>query len=191
MKYKEQILLEIEKHFGKHEYRDWKPSVELVKELVSKYPNDVEVNIRAIYILHNILLEENYSNDEHDEMADLLKRYFEKSYNLFSENAEYLFFVGKILHIAEWYFGLNDDKLAMEMQKKAMDKENGNLLYEWAYRLSCSMDTVEGYLANQLIEQEREKIEWLKSKGFAGQYILEHLQMSNQKYLEQKAFISV
>jgi len=186
MKDKEQILLEIESLFGKHEQRDWKPAVELVKNLVKKYPNDVEVYIRAIYILHNILVEENYPCDEHDEMANLLKKYFEKSYCLFSENAEYLFFIGKILHIAEWYFGLNDDKLAMEMQKKAMDKERGNLLYEWAYRLSCSMDSVEGYLANQLIKNEKEKIDWLKSKGFAGNYLLKHLQMSNQNYIEKK-----
>ena len=118
-------------------------------------------------------------------MAELLKTYFEKSYNLFSNNAEYLFFIGKILHIAEWYFGLEDDKLAVEMQKKAMEKEPENILYEWAYRLSCCEDAVEGYLANQLIEKEKEKIEWLRSKGFPGIYVLEHLQMSNQKYLKQ------
>ena len=163
MNWKEQ-LSKIESHFGHHEKRDWKPAVELVKSLIDKYPNDVEVYIRTIYLIHNILVEEKYSNDEHDEMADLLKKYFEKSYSLFSENAEYLFFVGKILYIAEWYFGLDDDlkpttdRLACKMQKKAMDKEPENILYEWAYRLSISDDIVGDYLANQLIEHEKEKI---------------------------------
>jgi len=187
MKDKEQIFLEIESLFGRHEQRDWKSSVELIKYLIKEYPNDVDVYIRVIYILHNILLEENYPKEEHDNIANLLFKCFEKSYILFSENAEYLFFIGKILHIAEWYFGLNDNKLALEMQKKAMDKEKGNLLYEWAYRLSCSMDYEEGYLAHQLIEQEKDKIDWLKSKGFPGNYILNHLQMSNQNYLKRKA----
>ena len=179
-------LSEIESHFGHHEKYDWKSAVEFVENLVSEYPNNVDVYIRAIYLIHNILVEEDYPNDEHNQMAELLKAYFEKSYKLFSNNAEYLFFIGKILHIAEWYFGLEDNKLAIEMQKTAMDKEPENILYEWAYRLSCSEDAVEGYLANQLIENAKEKIEWLKSKGFPGNYILEHLQMSNQKYLAQK-----
>ncbi|MDR1203746.1 MAG: hypothetical protein LBL58_19225 [Tannerellaceae bacterium] len=186
MSWKEQ-LSEIESHFGYHEKRDWRPAVELVKSLVEKYPYDVEVYIRTIYLIHNILVEEDYPNNEHDEMASLLKKYFDESYSLFSENTEYLFFIGEILHIAEWYFGLEDTILAIEMQKKAMEKEPGNLLYEWAYRLSYPGDIVAGYLANQLIEHEKGKVDWLKSKGFPGNYVLEHLQMSNQKYLEQKA----
>ncbi|MDR0604220.1 MAG: hypothetical protein LBG80_07975 [Bacteroidales bacterium] len=185
MNWKEQ-LSEIEKHFGHHEERDWKPAVELVKNLMEKYPDDADVYIRAIYLIHNILVEEDYPSNEHDEMANLLKQIFDKSCAMFSDNAEYLFFVGKILHIAEWYFGLDDDKLAVKMQKTAMDKEQGNLLYEWAYRLSCPGDIVADYLANQLIEYEKEKIDWLKNKGFPGYYVLEHLQMSNTKYLEQK-----
>jgi hypothetical protein len=180
-------LAQIESHFGHHEKQDWKPAVELVENLIKKYPNSVEVYIRTIYLLHNILVEEYYPNDKHDEMANLLKACFDKSYGLFSENAEYLFFIGEILHIAEWYFGLEDTILAIEMQKKAMDKEPGNLLYEWAYRMSCSGDVVADYLANQLIRHEKGKVSWLKSKGFPGYYMLEHLQMSNEKYLEQKA----
>ena len=185
MSWKEQ-LAEIERHFGYHEKRNWKPAIKLVKNLVEKCPNDVEIYIRTIYLVHNILVEEEFSSDEHDEMADLLKRYFDESYCQFSENAEYLFFIGKILHIAGWYFGYDDDRFAIEMQKKAMDKEPGNLLYEWAYRMSCSGDIVERYLANQIIEYEEEKVNWLMSKGFPGYYVLEQLQISNQKYLESK-----
>lgn len=179
----EKQLSDIENHFGHHEKRDWVLDIELVKSLIEKYPNNVEVYIRTIYIIHNILVEEDYPNDRHDEIADLLKTYFDKSYSLFSEDAEYLFFIGKILHVAEWYFGLEDNTLAMEMQKKAMEKEPGNILYEWAYRLSCSGDIVANYLANQLIEHGKREIDWLKNKGFPGYYVLEHLQMSNQAYL--------
>ena len=178
-------LSDVENHFGYHEKRDWKLAIELVKNLVKKYPHNVEVYIRAIYLIHNILVEEDYSCDEFDEMAILLKEYFDKSYSLFSENAEYLFFIGKILHIAEWYFGLEDTILATEMQKKAMEKEPYNLLYKWAYTLSCSEEKAD-YLANQLINHEKDNIDWLKRKGFPGKYVLEHLQMSNQRYLEQQ-----
>lgn len=76
--------------------------------------------------------------------------------------------MGKILHIAEWYFGLENSHLAIEFQKKAMEKEPENLLYEWAYRLSCEGDMVKGYLSHQIIEHYKSKIDWLKTKGFPG-----------------------
>ena len=187
MNWKEQ-LSEIESHFGFHEQRDWTPDLEFICNLVEKYPDNVEVSVRTIYAIHNILLEEDYPIEKSDKWTELLQKYFNESYHKFSENAEYLFFVGKILYIAEWYFGLDDDlkpiteRLAFKMQKKAMDKEPDNILYEWAYRFSL-WDNTAGYLANQIIEHEKEKINWLKSKGFPGDYILDHLQRNNDEYI--------
>ena len=186
MNWKEQ-LSEIEKDFGFHKKRDWKPAIGLVNDLLAEYPDDVELTIRAIYAQHNILVEEEYPDEEQGRMIDLLQKWLNQANEKFSEDAEYLFFIGKILHIAEWYFGLKDNKLAVEFQKKAMEKEPGNLLYEWAYRLSCPGDSLEGYLAHQLLENENNKIDWLKSKGFPGAYILEHLKMSNERYLKEEA----
>ncbi|MEZ4909944.1 MAG: hypothetical protein R2774_03680 [Saprospiraceae bacterium] len=186
MNWKDQ-LLEIEKDFGFHRNLDWKPVINLVKNLLAEFPDDVELNVRAIYLLHNILLEEEYPDIEENEMIELLQKWFIQSKEKFSESAEYLFFVGKILHIAEWYFGLQDNELAIEFQKKAMEKEPRNLLYEWAYRLSCPGDQVADYLAHQLVANEKSIIVWLKSKGFPGDYILEHLMMSNERYVNRKA----
>jgi SHS2 domain-containing protein len=82
--------------------------------------------------------------------------------------------MGKILHIAEGYFGLADTELAMEMQKKAMDKEPGNLLYAWAYKVSC-WDIEEGFLANQLLEHEKGKVDCVE------------IRMSDNKIFTQEA----
>ena len=107
MTWKEQ-LSEIEKEFGFHKEIDWQPSIDFVNGLLDEYPNDVELNVRAVYLLHNILVEEEYPDDEESRMVELLRRWFSQSKEKFSDNAEYLFFIGKILHIAEWYFGLDD-----------------------------------------------------------------------------------
>lgn len=167
--------------------KEWNSAIELMKETVAENPNDSWAYVQAIYLFHHILLEEEYPKEKHDALTELLQKYFEISKSKFSDTPAYLFFIGKILHIAEWYFGLKDNLLAVEFQKKAMEKEPGNLLYEWAYRLSCPGDNVEGYLAHQLIENKDEKVEWLKTKGFPGEYILEHLYMSNRRYIEMKA----
>lgn len=185
MNWKEQ-LSEIEKEFGFHKEIDWQPSIDFVTGLLAEYPNDVELNVRAVYLLHNILVEEEYSDEEESGMVELLQKWFTQSKEKFSDNAEYLFFIGKILHVAEWFFGLEDNYLALEFQKKAMEKEPENQLYEWAYRLSCG-DVSEGNLAHQLIENEKSKISWLGTKGFPGEYILEHLKMSHEEYLGKEA----
>ncbi|MCB9082403.1 MAG: hypothetical protein H6555_11910 [Lewinellaceae bacterium] len=172
----------------KHEHsKDWESAIELMQKTISDNPNDVEVYVRVIYLLHNILVEEDYPESDHDHIAGLLKQYFNESYKRFSDNAEYLFFIGKILYIAEWYFGIDDDfnpveeKQAFQMQKKAFEKEPGNVLFEWAYRFSLD-DKLAGYLAEQILLHDNGKVEWLRSKGFPGRYILESLERSKEKH---------
>jgi len=100
---------------------------------------DVEVNVRVIYMLHNILVEEQRTPEEHVRMEKRLKEYFKSSRQIFSENSEYLFFIDRILHIAESYFDVDDDlkstkeNLAFKMQKKAREMELDNKLYELGY----------------------------------------------------------
>ncbi|MBC8044400.1 MAG: hypothetical protein IAF08_13260 [Rhizobacter sp.] len=183
MNWKEQFA-EIEKTFGVHAKLDWKPATALARKVIADHPNDVEAYVRVIYLLHNIVLEEETINSEHNYMAGLLKQYFDESQKKFSDNTEYLFFIGKILWIAEWYFGQDDDKLGMEMQKKAVELEPNNILYEWAYRLSVKGDVVHEYLACRIITNETSIVNWLKSKGFPGEYVLEHLEVSKKRYEE-------
>jgi len=165
--------------------KDWDKAIELMKETVKKNPNDSWSYVQLIYLFHNILLEENYPEEKQDDLALLLKNHFSFSKDQFSEDSEYLFFIGKILHIAEWYFGLEDNLLAIKFQEKAMKKEPNNLLFEWAYRLSLPNDIRADYLAHKLIESKSEKIKWIESKGFPGEYILEHLNMGNKRYVKK------
>lgn len=187
MSWKEK-LSEFESSFGRHEKRNWMPAVELVENLISEYPDDVEVNIRAIYLIHNILVEEEYLNDEHDLMADMLKRYFDSSYQRFSENPEYLFFIGKILYISEWYFGLDDDigpleeKLSFKMQKKAFHIEPNNELYEWAYMFSKDEKKKAFTLSKQILHGKSDSLNWLITKGFPGKYLIESLEYCYENY---------
>jgi hypothetical protein len=161
--------------------KDWKSAISLMQKVISDNPNQTEVYVRIIYLLHNILVEENYLESDHDCFAELLRYYFEASYQKLSDDAEYLFFVGKILYIAEWYFGIDDDlkpveeRLAFRMQKKAFEKEKGNVLFECAYRFSLG-DELAGYLADQILLYDKVTIEWLKLKGFPGYYILGFLE---------------
>lgn len=174
-------LHEIEKKIGFHEKCNWLDISDQIRKITSNNTNNVQVYIRAIYLLHHILLEEPHTSFEENKLTILLKKIYIHSSNLFSENAEYLFFIGKILYIAEWYFGLNDDlkdihdRLAFKMQRKAFEKEPNNKLYEWAYKFSLN-DKSTNVLAAQILSNEKEKIKWLKSIGFPGEYIIQCLE---------------
>ncbi len=169
----------------------WKAAIELMQQVVKDNLDDVEAYVRIIYLLHNVVLEvytevKKAQGINDDKIETLLKHYFSEGNRKFAENAEYLFFIGMITHIAEWYFGIEESinlpmekHFATKMQKKASDFEPENKLYKWAY-LSSSVDNrysspIKDFarsLAKGLIE-DTSTIEWLKSKGFPGQYVLE------------------
>jgi len=48
-------------------------TLELLENIINNYPNEIEANIRVIYVIHNQLVEGQYSPDEHDLLAILLK----------------------------------------------------------------------------------------------------------------------
>ncbi|MFM7022220.1 MAG: hypothetical protein ACKOXB_04525 [Flavobacteriales bacterium] len=159
--------------------RDWESAIELMKDVISIDSSSSEAYISVIYLLHNLLLEEQYTGTDREEISILLKQYFNDSRKRFSENSEYLFFIGKILYIAEWYFGVDDDlkpikeRQAFKMQKKACEIEPNNILFEWGYRFSLG-EKLSEKLA-EIILKDDSIVTWLKVRGFHGQYILESL----------------
>jgi hypothetical protein len=154
------------------ERKEWVRVIELLEDTIEKTPLDVEPYISIIYYLHNLLLEVDYANSGLTEkhLANLLLKYFRSSHSIFSNNSEYLFFVGSIIHVAEWYFGQSDVSLALQMQKRATELEPANILYEFSYRFSLSDQSKAFELAKKILFNDSPELNWLKSKGFAGRY---------------------
>jgi len=151
----------------------WNGIIDLLKRTMQDYPDKPEPAIRLIYFLHDLLVEQDYSSRgfNHDTLAKMLKELFENSTKKFNNNSEYLFFLGKIMHIAEWYFGLNNNDFAFELQKRAMELEPQNKLYRWAYCYSTNKDK-EAYSLAKLVLNDDKVALWLDSKGFPGKYVL-------------------
>lgn len=152
--------------------KSWGDAVIFIERATERNPGDVEVYIRAIYLLLNLLLEEDYAthNLEHDRLAMMLKQDFDYSYGKFNGNAEYLFFIGYFMGLAEWYFGQNTLDFSHRMLKRAMEIQPENTLYEWAYKF-VSGDESAGHISKKLVS-DAEKMHWLKSKGNPGEYMM-------------------
>ncbi len=154
-----EILSELERLRSE---KNWNAIIGLLDRHMENGKMEKQVYIYAIYILHDILLEED-ANDQGIELTKvqkMLERYFHDSYEKFHSDAEYLFFVGKIMHVAEWLFGQDDDALAFEMQKQAFEKCPKNLLYEWGYMFSCS-NNQRAYELSELILSDRQCVDYL------------------------------
>jgi len=162
----------------------WFEAIDLMRQVVSNRPNDHWAYVQTIYLIHHTLLEEDCPIGKDEKLTKLLIWCFNQSKTKFLENADYLFFIGKILHIAEWYFGLSGNQLAFEFQEKAKNMKPGNPLFEWAYRLSVENDPIEEYLAHQILKNDNKIVNWLNNAGIPGAYVLEHLKESNKRFLE-------
>ena len=160
--------------------KEWFEAIKLVQKVLMNEPCEKEVYIRGIYLLLNLLLEEEYPVDKHDVLASLLKNYFEESYAKYSGDAEYLFFIGYFIELGDWYFGEDKLRLADEMTKKALSLEPTNILYKWSLSFSKN-DPVVGELSRKILTDDKSVISWLKSKGAPGQYILNVINNCNKK----------
>lgn len=161
------------------------------EKAIQQNPNNPTAYIEIIYRLHAMLCNDDYDGQiiTHNYLATLLKHYFDLSSLLFSESTEYLFFIGKIMHREGWYFGQNTSELALEMQKKAVHKEPENSLYKWSY-----LSSLPAFHQNerQIIEltylsyTSYELLEWLQTKGVAGETVLDDLETSYILYYEKE-----
>lgn len=123
MDWKEQ-LLKFEKS------KDWRSAIDLLQTIISGNSSNIDAYLSMNYLLMNLLVEEDYNSDEFDYYARLLKKYFMESYAKFPQIPEYLFFIGKISCMSEWYFDIKIED-AQRMIKKAAFLDPENVLYRW------------------------------------------------------------
>lgn len=154
--------------------KDWLKAIDLLIDQINLDGNESEPYVRIIYLLHNLLLEEDYKRSglDHDHLANLLLTYFQESKQKFNDDPEYLFFIGTILHVAEWYFGQNSEELALDMQKRAYEAAPENILYGFSYYFSVGDRNLAKQFARRIISNSS-ILSWLDSKGFPGKYKLQ------------------
>jgi hypothetical protein len=88
-----------------------------------------------------------------------------------------LFFIGIMIYIGEWYFGMDSVEPGAIMLKKAMKIEPQNVLYKWGYYSRIDQRPEENIdlklqLSEQLLFKEPQRIDWLRDKGLLGEYVL-------------------
>ena len=156
--------------------KKWDPAIIFMQKVITENPNDLDAYLSINYLLMNLLVEEDYDSNNHDYYADLLKKYFTKSYSKFYQDAEYLFFSAIIAFMSEWYFDISIEK-AREMMKQATILDPESILYKWGYYAYLDMRNAENKkhamtYAHLVLAQNSFIKKILESKGALGEYIL-------------------
>lgn len=167
--------------------KKWDDAIAFLDETIDNNPNNMDAYIAMNYLLANLITEEDYDRSKlngrskSDDYVALSHYYFDESYERFFDNPEYLFFISITTTIADWYMDIGIERIRA-MSKKASVLEPDNLLYLWGRYSSLDATNAENLIAMDYYAQKAfedpASIEFLKSKGAVGEYILD-VQLKN------------
>ena len=162
-----------------HKLKDWNSGLTLMQNVITNNPDDLDAYLNVNYFLMNLLIEEEYDDKDQLFYAGLLKKYFLESYSKFSTEPEYLFFIGIIACLGEWYYDITVEE-AICLMKQAQLREPNNLLFKWAEYIDFdirdhnSKKKMIAFAKIALANSELHAL--LSSKGILGKYQLHNLQ---------------
>ena len=163
----------------------------LLEKIVKNNPNDVDAYIFLLFRLREMWLEGDvyWCNISKDSLRDIKREYydskfesymaaahrhFEESYDRFSTNPEYVYYVAQILGHIAWYFGASDD-LQTNLEKEALRMHYNTIIKEMEYyedlyyREPNNVEVIQ-YATTIINDPAIQK--QLATKGAAGEYVL-------------------
>lgn len=112
------------------QHKEWDMAIELMEDTITKNPDSVDAYLSMAYLLMNLLVEEDYDDNQIDRYLDLAKRNYHESSEKFSSDPKYLFCMGSIMAILDWLLD-KDTPDCVGMQEEALRLDPNNLLYQW------------------------------------------------------------
>jgi tetratricopeptide (TPR) repeat protein len=110
--------------------KQWDEAIEFMQDIIEKNPDNLDVYLSIAYLLMNLIVEEDYDRSKGDYYRYLTKKYYNESYKKFSHDPKYLFYIGRIAVMSEWFFGIDTEDYE-KMLRDAARLEPNNLLYQW------------------------------------------------------------
>lgn len=146
-------------------------------EFIEKEKNQSLDNyLRVLFLILDFLVDDQYSQEEHNFVSNKFKNIFEEAKMKYSNYNDFLFYIGMMIFIAEWYFGFPNTDNAFYMLKEAHKSNPENKLYNWG--LYCITDQrpevntqKKQEVTNELLNDEL-ILEIIKNKGLLGKYTL-------------------
>jgi hypothetical protein len=122
--------------------KQWDKAIEFMEDTIAHEPGSLDTYLSIAYLLMNLLVEEDYDVTKHDWYAHLAKKYYDQSYEKFSHDPKYLFYIGKIAVMSGWFFGIDTPDYE-KMLLDAIRLEPDNMLYMSSYYIMLDRENPE------------------------------------------------
>jgi hypothetical protein len=149
----------------------------MLEQSISQDKTNVELWIRYLFDGWYVLLEPDFDRLDIDRelLENKLPGYFKEAYELFSDNAAFMFYIGYIMSICDWYFidktQTNGELIARYMMERAHALEPDNIIYEYFAKYSklTHLDAEEEEKRVELYSRVKKSDLWI-SGGLIGNY---------------------
>ena len=162
---KEKQLLQIENEL------DIDMAIDYIENNHKKDMNDY---IRVLFLLMDFLVNGQCTENKHDFVADKTKKIFLEANSKYFHNQKYLFYIGFVASMSEWYFDIKWSEVEF-MLKEAVCLEPKNLLYQWGYNSiidqRIEVNTKIKYLLSKQILEDKTLIKNIRKNGLLGKYL--------------------
>lgn len=174
---------------------DFDVAIFFMQNVIRENPDDVDAYIFMLFRLMDTIVEHScyfanisrtavrdikkeYYDAKEDEYSLLAPRYFQEGYAKFSDNAEFLYYVGDTACMSYWYFTRNEE-LIDSMLPKASLLDPKNPVYQWPYYAAIQRknDKDEGLLKyiEKVLEDDSQIQKTLQTKGALGKGMLSRM----------------
>lgn len=148
-------------------------ALEYIKE---KRNQNLDSYLRVLFVLLDFLVDGQYTQDDHDFISIKIKQIFNEAKFKYSNNSDFLFFMGIMIYITEWYFRINNIDKAKNILENTIKSNPDNILYKWGSLIAIDQrfevnTKIKFFLSKQILN-DNSILERLKSKGLLGEYLL-------------------
>ncbi len=155
---------------------DWRNAIDLMEEAISKTDLSQELSYRILFLLAYFCSDLPHNQQELKQASEKLKKYLQIS-DRFAHDPEYLVFSGVTIYLAYFYIGYDSPVEAVNRIKKAIQINSDNIFYQWLLNFVEDQDpdknkSYKNELLKNMLKDENNYMEWLKSKGLVGEYLL-------------------
>ena len=168
------------------ENHSYQHALDTIESIISQ-GNDKEAYIFGIYLLHHIILFDNYSQLDEEKAKNKLLNYYKSSLMIFSEDPDYLFILGFIMLTGSnlfnnrSYYTRYKKSMSSFMIQSSLKKERNNTIFLWG-SFFIKGDTISYYIARHIYNSKITNL-FISKWGVVAKYII-------HEYMRRDAFIN-
>ena len=159
--------------------KNWEGAVTLMGNVTGSDECDLDAYLNYIYLLEHLLLGPVWDLDTDDPLLvkaqDEIYEVFDRARSLYSDNPDFLFWVGWLAVWGEWFFKMTTED-AQRMMEEAHQLCPENILFTLAEVSGCDSASEAAYqVCVKKILSDKDIISYISAKGTVGDYMLRFL----------------